>query len=57
VKKEGWAGGGTRHVRFTQTDYGDKEILKPSGKILNVSIGPGLPNTASELFIRNPFNG
>ncbi|GAB1861960.1 Unconventional myosin-Ie-like isoform X2 [Camponotus japonicus] len=59
VKKEGWAGGGTRHVRFTQTDYGDKEILKPSGKILNVSIGPGLPNTAkpnsdrSTLFVRS----
>lgn len=48
MKKEGWSGGGTRHVKFTQTDYGDKEILKPSGKILNVSIGPGLPNTTSE---------
>ncbi|KAL6430461.1 hypothetical protein ACFW04_007819 [Cataglyphis niger] len=59
VKKEGWSGGGTRHVKFTQTDYGDKEILKPSGKILNVSIGPGLPNTTkpnpdrSTLFVRS----
>lgn len=48
VKKEGWGGGGTRHVKFTQTDYGDKEILKVSGKILNVNIGPGLPNTSSK---------
>ncbi|EZA57696.1 Myosin-Ie [Ooceraea biroi] len=45
VKKEGWGGGGVRHVKFTQLDYGDKEILKPFGKILNVSIGPGLPST------------
>lgn len=48
VKKEGWGGGGTRHVKFTQTDYGDKEILKMSGKILSVSIGPGLPSTSSK---------
>ncbi|KMR03302.1 unconventional myosin-ie-like protein [Lasius niger] len=47
VKKEGWGGGGTRHVRFTQTDYGDKEILKSFGKILSVSIGPGLPSTTT----------
>ncbi|KZC09955.1 Unconventional myosin-Ie, partial [Dufourea novaeangliae] len=45
VKKEGWGGGGTRQVIFTQMDYGDKEILKPNGKILNVWIGPGLPST------------
>ncbi|XP_071573945.1 unconventional myosin-Ie isoform X1 [Temnothorax nylanderi] len=46
VKKEGWGGGGTRDVKFIQTDYGDKEILKPSGKVLSVNIGPGLPNTS-----------
>ncbi|KAH0956465.1 hypothetical protein HN011_000851 [Eciton burchellii] len=46
VKKEGWGGGGIRYVKFTQTDYGDREILKSSGKILNVNIGPGLPNTS-----------
>ncbi|XP_017877244.1 unconventional myosin-Ie-like isoform X2 [Ceratina calcarata] len=45
IKKEGWGSGGTRHVQFTQIDYGDKEILKSSGKILNVCIGPGLPST------------
>lgn len=48
MKKEGWGGGGTRHVKFTQTDYGDKEILKMFGKILSVSIGPGLPSTSSK---------
>ncbi|XP_012277258.1 unconventional myosin-Ie [Orussus abietinus] len=46
VKKEGWGGGGTRQVKFIQAEYGDKEMLKPSGKMLNVSIGPGLPNTS-----------
>ncbi|KAL0134329.1 hypothetical protein PUN28_001256 [Cardiocondyla obscurior] len=46
VKKEGWGGGGTRHVKFIQTVYGDKEILKMSGKMLSVSIGPGLLNTS-----------
>ncbi|XP_029167448.1 unconventional myosin-Ie-like isoform X2 [Nylanderia fulva] len=63
VKKEGWGGGGTRHVKFTQTDYGDKEILKPFGKILNVSIGPGLPSTtkpnlnrSTSTFIRSRNN-
>ncbi|XP_076236580.1 unconventional myosin-Ie [Calliopsis andreniformis] len=44
VKKEGWGGGGIRQVIFTQIDYGDREILKPNGKILNVCIGPGLPS-------------
>ncbi|XP_076639673.1 unconventional myosin-Ie isoform X1 [Colletes latitarsis] len=44
VKKEGWGGGGIRQVILAQIDYGDKEILKPSGKILNVWIGPGLPS-------------
>lgn len=49
VKKEGWGGGGTRQVKFSQIDYGDREILKPNGKVLNVWIGPGLPNTTSKL--------
>lgn len=49
MKKEGWGGGGTRQVIFLQIDYGDKEILKPSGKVLNVWIGPGLPSTTSML--------
>ncbi|XP_076172259.1 unconventional myosin-Ie isoform X2 [Ptiloglossa arizonensis] len=45
VKKDGWGGGGIRQVLFAQIDYGDKEILKSNGKILNVWIGPGLPST------------
>lgn len=51
VKKEGWGGGGTRQLKFTQLDYGDREILKSNGKSLNVSIGPGLPSTTSR-FLR-----
>lgn len=47
VKKEGWGGGGTRQLKFTQLDYGDREILKSNGKTLNVSVGPGLPSTSS----------
>lgn len=45
VKKEGWGGGGTRQIKFTENFSGNEEILKPSGKVLNVSIGPGLPST------------
>ncbi|XP_046434447.1 unconventional myosin-Ie-like [Neodiprion virginianus] len=45
VKKEGWGGGGTRQIKFTESYTGDKEILKPSGKVLNVGVGPGLPST------------
>ncbi|KAK1124066.1 hypothetical protein K0M31_007090 [Melipona bicolor] len=47
VKKEGWGSGGTRQIRFIQMEYGNKEILKPSGKILNIWIGPGLPCTTN----------
>lgn len=35
-----------------QSDYGNNEILKPNGKILNVWIGPGLPSTTSKLIIK-----
>ncbi|XP_020282389.1 unconventional myosin-Ie-like [Pseudomyrmex gracilis] len=57
VKKEGWGGGGTRLVKFTQTDYGNKEILKPSGKILHVHIGPGLPSTTKPNANRSTLSG
>ncbi|XP_034936680.1 unconventional myosin-Ie-like [Chelonus insularis] len=46
VKKEGWGGGGTRQVKFSLTGYGDKEFLRPQGKVLNVIIGPGMPSTS-----------
>ncbi|KAI8789436.1 unconventional myosin-Ie-like isoform X1 [Biomphalaria glabrata] len=42
VKKEGWGGGGTRQVRFVR-GTGDIALLKPSSKVLTVSIGQGLP--------------
>ncbi|NP_001118234.1 amoeboid myosin I [Strongylocentrotus purpuratus] len=45
VKKEGWGGGGTRTVRFAQ-GQGDTAVLKPSSKILTVSIGSGLPRNS-----------
>ncbi|XP_078489929.1 unconventional myosin-Ie isoform X1 [Ciona intestinalis] len=45
VKKEGWGGGGTRHVNFT-SGAGDVPQLKPSSKVLGVSVGPGLPKNS-----------
>lgn len=47
VKKEGWGGGGTRQLRFMR-GQGDQAVLKPSGKTLSVSIGPGLPKDSSK---------
>ncbi|KAK0174069.1 hypothetical protein PV328_007186 [Microctonus aethiopoides] len=46
VKKEGWGGGGTRQLKFSQIGYGNEEILKANGKLLNISIGPGSPSTS-----------
>jgi myosin-1 len=51
VKKEGWGGGGTRQVKFISAGSSDKALLKPSGKILTVVIGPGLPSNSSEFSI------
>ncbi|XP_030213911.1 myosin IEb [Gadus morhua] len=48
VKKGGWGpfgGAGSRQVHF-QVGGGDEVVLKPSGKVLNVSIGPGLPKSS-----------
>ncbi|CAB3366602.1 Hypothetical predicted protein [Cloeon dipterum] len=42
VKKDGWGGGGIRQVKF-ELSVGEKATLKPSGKVLSISIGPGLP--------------
>lgn len=42
MKKEGWGGGGTRLLSFGPGS-GDFPLLKPSGKNLNITIGPGLP--------------
>ncbi|TSY41753.1 Unconventional myosin-If [Bagarius yarrelli] len=46
VKKEGWGGGGSRMLVFSQ-GHGDMAQIKPAGKTLNISIGEGLPKTAS----------
>ncbi|KAG8440419.1 hypothetical protein GDO86_006247 [Hymenochirus boettgeri] len=49
LKKENWGpwsgGGGSRQVQFIQ-GYGDLAILKHNNKVLQVSIGPGLPKNS-----------
>ncbi|XP_051901785.1 myosin IEb [Pristis pectinata] len=48
VKKEGWgpwAAAGTRQIQF-RAGHGDVAVLKPTGKLLEVSIGAGLPKNA-----------
>ncbi|XP_073159829.1 unconventional myosin-Ie isoform X2 [Lepidochelys kempii] len=48
LKKENWgpwSAGGSRQVQFMQ-GQGDLAILKPSNKVLQVSIGPGLPKNS-----------
>lgn len=50
VKKEGWGGGGNRVLKFVKlNNVQDVATLKPSGKTLTVSIGPGLPKDSSRL--------
>lgn len=51
MKKEGWGGGGTRQVKFVSAGMSDVAVLKPSGKVLTVTIGPGLPSNSSEFFV------
>nr|DBA31710.1 TPA: hypothetical protein GDO54_007499 [Pyxicephalus adspersus] len=49
LKKESWGpwsgGSGSRQVQFVQ-GFGDVAILKHSNKVLQVSIGPGLPKNS-----------
>ncbi|XP_061699558.1 myosin IEb isoform X1 [Syngnathoides biaculeatus] len=48
VKKGGWGpftSSGSRQIQF-QVGQGDEAVLKPSGKVLTVSIGPGLPKNS-----------
>uniref|UniRef100_A0ACB8E4S0 Unconventional myosin-Ie n=2 Tax=Sphaerodactylus townsendi TaxID=933632 RepID=A0ACB8E4S0_9SAUR len=48
LKKETWGpwcAGGSRQVQFNQ-GQGDVAVLKPSNKVLQVSIGPGLPKNS-----------
>jgi len=51
VKKVGWGGGGTRQVKFDRAGISNMALLKPSGKVLTVTIGPGLPSNSSEFFV------
>lgn len=48
VKKGGWgpfSSAGSRQIQF-QVGHGDDAVLKPSGKILQVSVGRGLPKNS-----------
>ncbi|CAB1416270.1 unnamed protein product [Pleuronectes platessa] len=48
VKKGGWgpfSSAGSRQIQF-QAGQGDEAVLKLSGKVLQVSIGPGLPKNS-----------
>ncbi|XP_071611141.1 unconventional myosin-Ie isoform X4 [Heliangelus exortis] len=48
LKKESWgpwSSSGSRQVQFMQ-GQGDVAILKPSNKVLQISIGPGLPKNS-----------
>uniref|UniRef100_A0AAY5KVX8 Osteoclast-stimulating factor 1 n=1 Tax=Esox lucius TaxID=8010 RepID=A0AAY5KVX8_ESOLU len=50
VKKGGWgpfSAAGSRQIQF-QLGQGDEVVLKPSSKVLTVSIGSGLPKNSSE---------
>ena len=50
VKKGGWgpfSSAGSRQIQF-QVGQGDEAVLKPSGKVLQVSVGPGLPKNSSK---------
>ncbi|XP_048880374.1 myosin IEb isoform X2 [Brienomyrus brachyistius] len=48
VKKGGWGpfgAAGSRQIQF-QTGQGDQAVMKPSSKLLLVTIGPGLPKNS-----------
>uniref|UniRef100_A0A3Q1IYT7 Osteoclast-stimulating factor 1 n=1 Tax=Anabas testudineus TaxID=64144 RepID=A0A3Q1IYT7_ANATE len=50
VKKGSWgpfSSSGSRQIQF-QIGQGDSAVQKPSGKVLQVSIGPGLPKNSSK---------
>uniref|UniRef100_A0A5F8H4L3 Myosin IE n=1 Tax=Monodelphis domestica TaxID=13616 RepID=A0A5F8H4L3_MONDO len=57
LKKETWgpwSAGGSRQVQFHQ-GFGDLAILKPSNKVLQVSIGPGLPKNSRKFIKTSQF--
>lgn len=60
MKKGGWgpfSSAGSRQIQF-QGGQGDEAVLKPSGKQLVVSVGPGLPKNSSKSYhtkYSNPY--
>lgn len=50
MKKEGFGGGGTKQVKVIN-GQDSQAVCKISGKILTVSIGPGLPKETRKLFM------
>ena len=57
VKKQGFLqGAGSRQIRFVR-GQGDLADLKPSSKVLTVSIGPGLPRNSSEWIAKQAGKG
>lgn len=50
MKKDGWGPwgmAGSRHIHF-QLGQGERALLRAAGKVLTVSIGPGLPRNSRE---------
>ncbi|CAO2634435.1 Unconventional myosin-Ie [Lemmus lemmus] len=59
LKKENWgpwSAGGSRQVQFHQ-GFGDLAVLKPSNKVLQVSIGPGLPKNSRNTIQSRGYSG
>lgn len=57
MKKGGWgpfSSSGSRQIQF-QVGQVDEATLKPAGKVLQVSIGPGLPKNSSKVSLRSFF--
>lgn len=57
MKKGGWgpfSSAGARQIQF-QLGQGDEATLKPAGKVLQVSIGPGLPRNSSKSWLACPL--
>lgn len=50
----GRGGGGSRTIKFIR-GQGDDAQLKPSGKNLIVTIGPGLPKDSSKIYLFKLF--
>uniref|UniRef100_A0A4W5KEC3 Osteoclast-stimulating factor 1 n=1 Tax=Hucho hucho TaxID=62062 RepID=A0A4W5KEC3_9TELE len=59
VKKGGWgpfSAAGSRQIQF-QPGQGEEVVVKPSNKVLIVTIGPGLPKNSSDRYMGNQTPG